>query len=90
MKKALYIIYIPLLLLEWIADMLVSIVKVVHNSIETLTLSVQTLIHEPSAEEPTTQTDKPGQTNGQPVPHDIAKPVRPTANDRRAVSRVRR
>lgn len=47
-----YILYLPLLLLEWLIDMLVQIVRVVHKSIETLTLALQKYIHEPDKPEP--------------------------------------
>lgn len=51
MKKLLYIIYIPLLLIEWTVSTLLEMGKVFHKSIETLTLSVQQEINEPITEE---------------------------------------
>lgn len=90
-KKALYIFYIPLLLLEWFADMLVNLAKVVHNSIETLTLVLQNKINEPFSEEPDTEkADITATANGQQLQpgHNLRR--QPDANDRRAVSRVRR
>ena len=90
MKKLLYIIYIPLLLIEWAADMLAQLVKVVHNSIETLTLVLQNKINEPFSEEPATEKDIATQANGQQLQpgHNLRR--QPDANDRRATSRVRR
>jgi hypothetical protein len=89
MKKTLYLIYIPLLIIEWLADMLLSVIKVIHSSIEVLTLSVQKEINEPVAKaigQPAPLESKPGK----PVSGDIINGGRPASNDRRAVSRVRR
>jgi len=47
MKKLLYIVYIPLLLLEWAADLVAQIWGVIHKSIEILTLAVEKYINEP-------------------------------------------
>lgn len=93
MKKLLYIIYIPLLLTEWIADMLLSIVKVVHNSIETLTLVLQREINEPISKAPGTESQL-----SNPEPKQEREQLSDgrnilngsTADDRRAVSRIRR
>lgn len=48
MKKLLYFPLVILLLIEWAADIALQMVKVLHNSIEVLTLSLQTYINEPS------------------------------------------
>ena len=44
MRKLLYIFYIPLLLIEWIVDLIHQIWGVIHKSIETLTLSLHEYI----------------------------------------------
>jgi len=56
MKKLLYILLIPLLLIEWTIDIGAQIVKIIHNSIEVLTLSLQTYINESTGQ--ATSADK--------------------------------
>lgn len=58
MKRLLYIPLIILLLIEWFADLFTQIMKIIHNSIEVLTLSLQTYINEPSGTPTSTKTDK--------------------------------
>lgn len=53
MRKTLYIVYVPLLILEWFIDLIGAIWKVFHNSIETLTLATEKYINEPDREKPT-------------------------------------
>lgn len=52
MKKVLYILYIPMLLIEWLVDMIGQLWGVFHKSIETLTLAIEKYIHEPDKPEP--------------------------------------
>ena len=47
MRKLLYIFYIPLLLIEWTADLAAKIVTVFHKSTEDITLALETYINEP-------------------------------------------
>ncbi|MBL7738504.1 MAG: hypothetical protein JNK14_04745 [Chitinophagaceae bacterium] len=48
MKKLLYILYIPLLIIEWFLDMWVKIWQVLHNSVKELTLALENYINEPT------------------------------------------
>jgi hypothetical protein len=47
MRKTLYIIYVPLLLVEWAVDLGHKVVEIFHKSIEDITLALQKYIHEP-------------------------------------------
>ena len=55
MRKSLYVVYIPLLILEWTVDMLAKMVNIFHDSIKTLTLAVENIINEPT--KPTDSAD---------------------------------
>lgn len=56
MRKALYIIFVPFLVLEWFVDMIVSLISVIHTSIKDLTLAIQKYIHEPDITKPADQS----------------------------------
>lgn len=56
MRKLLYIVYIPLLIIEWTADMIGKIWEVFHNSIKTLALATENIINEPDRPTPTNET----------------------------------
>lgn len=58
MKKTLYLLYIPMLIIEWFLDMLVKIWQVLHNSVKELTLALENYINEPTgkADNATTNT----------------------------------
>ena len=47
MRKLLYTIYVPLLVIEWLVDLIGNIWKALHDAIKDITLSVETIIHEP-------------------------------------------
>lgn len=53
LSKLLYIFYIPLLIIEWVADLLKNIWTVIHKSIEELTLAIESKINEPVKSKPT-------------------------------------
>jgi hypothetical protein len=53
MKKLLYILYVPLLLIEWMLDAIVKIFEIIRNSFETLTLAVKSNIDESTSAEST-------------------------------------
>lgn len=52
MRKLLYIIYIPLLIIEWCVDMLGNMWKAFHESIISITLKTETIINEPDIQKP--------------------------------------
>ena len=52
MRKLLYIFYIPLLLIEWLVDLVAQIWAVIHKAIETLTLAIEKSINEPTEPKP--------------------------------------
>jgi hypothetical protein len=52
MRKSLYIPYILLLIIEWLIDMIVEIIKVIHKSFETMALATQKYINEPTKQIP--------------------------------------
>jgi hypothetical protein len=56
MRKTLYIIYIPLLLIEWTVDLIGKIWNVLHNSVKTLALATENIINEPDRATPTNET----------------------------------
>ena len=47
MKKILYIVYVPLLLIEWLVDLIGNIWKTFHESIKSITLATENLLNEP-------------------------------------------
>lgn len=47
LSKLLYIFYIPLLLIEWLVDLIHNIWKAFHDSIKELTLVIEKKIDEP-------------------------------------------
>jgi len=51
-KKILYIIYIPLLLLEWFVDLIHKMVAAIHESVKDITLSIEKYINEPIKPKP--------------------------------------
>lgn len=60
MKKTLYLIYIPLILIEWTIDMIGKMWKILHESIETLTLMTENIINESHPKAPGNAESKPG------------------------------
>lgn len=86
MKKALYIFYIPLLLVEWFIDMVGQMWAVLHESIKTITLVIQNEINEPTQQEvkqpdavtPAGRSIQPGGKHGESA----------NTNDRRSARRV--
>jgi hypothetical protein len=52
MKKVLYIVYVPLLLIEWVVDLIGKMWDVFHKSIITITLAIETYINEPDRPKP--------------------------------------
>lgn len=56
MKKLLYIIYVPLLLLEWVIDLIGKIWLILHNSVKDLTLATENIINEPDSAETPNET----------------------------------
>ncbi len=53
MYKLLYILYIPLLLIEWLVDLFSKIWTSVHDSVKDITLALEKLINEPVIQKPT-------------------------------------
>jgi hypothetical protein len=51
MRKALYLFYVPLLLIEWAIDLACAICTAIHKAFETLTLSTEKYINEPAIKE---------------------------------------
>lgn len=49
MRKTLYIFYVPLLITEWLVDMITKIWQVIHTSVKEITLFIEKLIHEPDS-----------------------------------------
>lgn len=50
--KLLYIFYIPLLLIEWLVDLIAKIWNAFHESIKEMTLVIETKINEPNRKKP--------------------------------------
>lgn len=51
-RHLLWILVVPLFVIEWALDALVKIVQVVHKSFETLTLVLHNTINEPARTKP--------------------------------------
>lgn len=49
MRKALYIILVPMLAIEWLSVMIFNLWEVVTNSIKEITLSLEKYIMQPNA-----------------------------------------
>lgn len=45
-SKLLYIFYIPLLIIEWVADLVKKLWMVIHAAIEEMTLAIESKINE--------------------------------------------
>lgn len=55
MRKTLYIIFIPLVIIEWIVDMIYKLFGVMRQSLETLALSLEKyILNEPTGNPPST------------------------------------
>lgn len=58
MKKLLYVFYVPLLIAEWFVDLICKIVNIAHDSLKTLTLALESYIHESTPKEAGTKENR--------------------------------